>query len=195
MKKDYYWDYVSEKIGKIIKSEYNADMSVLEIGFSGGHFLENLYEMGYRKLYGIEIREEQFRQTEKKFKTKGIDIELICGDATEIFDKYDGIFCTGLIQCLDTNQRVKFLEHVSCISNIAIYTVPEILEDRNMESNQKVAVMGCKEYKTGNIPYELTEFYDDVRVGRIEKSKNYKNDMVIYYICSNNNSPDWVGEQ
>lgn len=182
-KKDYYWDNNSEILGKILRSEFTYDMSICEIGFSGGHFLEYLYDIGYRKLHGIEIREEQFRQTQKKFRAKGLEIELICGDATELFDKYDGIFCTGLIQCLDTNQRVKFLDHVSSISNIAIFTVPEILEDRNMESNQKVAVTGCKEYKTGDIPYELANYYDNVRVGRIDKSRIHLEDTFIYYIC------------
>lgn len=40
MGKAYYWDKVSNEIGKVIRSTFNKNMSICEIGFSGGHFLE-----------------------------------------------------------------------------------------------------------------------------------------------------------
>ena len=172
--KDYYWDSFSEVIGRILTAELKKDMSICEIGFSGGHFLEYLYDEGYRELYGIEIRETQYEKTEKKFSEKNLNIHLICEDVLNISEKYDAIFATGILQ---------FLGHISEMSKIAIFTVPEILEDRNMESNQLVAVSGCKEYRTGNIPYELSQFYNIVNVGKIDEKLTGTEDALIYYIC------------
>ena len=181
MKKSYYWDTVSEEIGKIFRRELKKDMSILEIGFSSGHFLEWLNELGYKKLTGIEIREGQYKKTLERFKTK--NIELILGDVLEYQKKFDALFSTGLIQCLDNEQRINFLDHVSQMADIAIFTVPEISSNRNIESNLEIAVEGCKEFATGSIPYELSLYYDTVRIGKIDRSISRISDIIIYYIC------------
>lgn len=182
-KKRYYWDSVSDQISYLFRRTFTKDMSILEIGFGGGHFLEWLWSHGYRTISGIEIRENQYNETIEQFKKKKLPIELINGDVLNHKKHYDAVYSTGLIQCLNPRQRLFFFEHVSSIANVAIFTVPEILENRNMESNQLTAVAGCKEYKTGNIPYELSRFYDVVNVGRIDKEVTHIEDTFIYYIC------------
>lgn len=151
--------------------------------FWGGHFLEWLDDIGYKNLSGIEIRKEQFKKTSEKFHAKGLKSNLICGDVLEITKQFDGIFSTGLIQCLKKEERLKFIEHVANMANTAIFTVPEIVVERNIGSNYEVAVDGSQEYQTSNIPYELSKFYDLVRIGRIEKKITGNKDTFIYYVC------------
>lgn len=187
MRKTYYWDKVSDEIGKIISSTFNKDMSICEIGFSGGHFLEWLYDEygggGYKNLTGIEIRKEQFKKTSEKFLAKNIKCNLICSDVMEVIQRFDGIFSTGLLQCLNTQERLRFIEHAANMADTAIFTVPEIVTERNIGSNFETAVEGCHEYQTGNIPYELSRYYDLIRIGRIEKKITKINDTFIYFVC------------
>lgn len=186
MKKDYYWDIVSEKISKLLKKHIKPDMSVLEIGFAGGHFLEWMNDAKYTNLHGIEIRKNQFLETKRAFENKNLHhIELMCGDIFKHNRRYDAIFSTGLIQCFNESDRDTFEKHVSQLADTAIFTVPEIVVDRNMNSTVDVAVAGCKEYKTGNITYELSKYYNSVRVGRIDKTTTRLDDTFIYYVCTN----------
>ena len=184
-KRTYYWDTISEKIGKILLETFDPNSSVCEIGFSGGHFLAFLNDKGYKKLSGVEIRKEQYNKTLQAFQKENLNINLINADVLDLNHKYDGIFSTGLIQCLDEQKRAVFLKHVSQMSNTAFFTVPYIPVCRNIDSNESVAVKGCKEYPTGNIPYELSTIYDTVRVGTIKKELTHLKDHIIYYICSN----------
>lgn len=184
MRKAYYWDNASEIIGKLLKNNTSPDMSMFEIGFSSGHFLEWLYDKGYRNLHGIEIRTKQYQETMENFRKKNLDcVDLLNGDVLEHDNHYDAVYSTGLIQCLDTPKREVFLNHVSKLSNFVIYIVPRIDVARNLNSNVSVAVAGCSEYPTGNIPYELSQLYETVRVGVISKNKTCLDDDFIYYIC------------
>lgn len=182
--KSYYWDMVSEEIGKIMLREFYKNMRILEIGFSGGHFLEFLYENGYKDLSGVEIRKNEYEKTLKQFMKKNIHIELINDDVLKINNVYDAIFSTGLIQCLDESSRKEFLNHVSKMANFAIFTVPNIVNDRNLLSIKQVAVSGCREYATSNIVYELSKYYLKIRMGVIKKEKTNLNEDFIYYICN-----------
>lgn len=178
--KQYYWDEVSEQIGNILKSVFTHEMKICEVGFGGGHFLEWLNEMGYTKIAGIEIRQDQYNMTLENFKDKELSIDLRCGDVLNCTERFDGIYATGLIQCLDRENRQRFLTHISQMADLAVFTVPEIKENRNLESKKQVAVEGCREFTTGNIPYELSLYYDRVRVGKI---KTCIDDDFIYYVC------------
>lgn len=185
MKKPYYYDNISEYIVILLTNAFETNMSICEIGFSGGHFLVELYEKGYKNLAGIEIRQAQYSKTLEKFKCEKIEVELIQGDVLENNNKYDGIYSTGLLQCMDRERRYKFIDHLSKMAEKAVFVVPEIEEDRNQDSDQLVAVSGCKEYKTGTLAYELSEKYDVVRMGKIDKVKVHTEENFIYYICEN----------
>lgn len=185
MRREYYWDTASNKISKILRNVFSKNMSICEIGFSNGHFLEWLNDNGYKNLSGIEIREDAFQKTAEKFQQKHLNINLHLGDVFAYSEHFDGIYATGLIQCFDSDNRHKLLAHMSQLADIAVFTVPEIKEERNQDSDQLVAVAGCQEYKTGNIPYDLSQYYDTVRVGFIGKKTTHLADTLIYYICNN----------
>lgn len=182
-KRLFYWDAVSEEIGKILLKHLNRDMHICEIGFASGHFLEFLYYEGYLNLSGIEVRDDIYEKSMIKFREQSIEINLINKDVLETFYKYDAIYTTGLIQCFDEKNREILLNHLSQMAPIAIYTVPEINKNRNVNSMEKVAVAGCKEFSTGNIAYELSKYYVSIHVGKINKNKIGLNDNFIYYIC------------
>lgn len=183
MKKTYYWDSVSNEIGKLFCLYFKKQMSICEVGCSGGHFLEFLYGRGYQQLTGIEIREAQYRKTAENFKNKGIIVNLINDNVLSITDRYDALFSTGLMQCLDEKNRLLFIEHLSQMADIAIYTVPKIKVMRNVGSKEEIAVAGCVEYPTGSIAYELSLFYSKVYYGKIDKHKTGLDDILLYFIC------------
>ena len=62
-KRLFYWDAVSEEIGKILLKHLNRDMHICEIGFASGHFLEFLYYEGYLNLSGIEVRDDIYEKS------------------------------------------------------------------------------------------------------------------------------------
>jgi len=183
MKHSFYWDQTSECVGGVLTSHLSPEMNICEIGFAGGHFLEWLEKLGYKHLTGIEIREDQYHKTKQKFQNQGLNIHLILGDILDLNDHFDAIYSTGLLQCLDQTSREKLLIHLSELADVAVFTVPEIQNNRNIDSDVAVGVAGCKEYSTGNIPYELSQVYGSVRVGRLDKSKLKNEDTYLYYIC------------
>lgn len=179
----YYWDVISEIVGRIITSNIRVNMSVCEIGFSGGHFLEFLEAEGYQKLTGIEIRKEQYEDTYKRFKSKNSKVELINDDVFNINQEYDAIYSTGLIQCFEKEGRNRLIGHLSKLSGIAIFTVPTIRQDRNIGSNEAIAVAGCQEYCTDTLAYELSMFYDSVVYGVIDHEDAKIEDDFLYFVC------------
>jgi len=183
MEKKYYWDQTSEIISKYLQRYFKEEMEICEIGFASGHFLEWLYSNGYKKLSGIEIRNDQYEATKREFLSKGLKINLMQGDAKKIQKKYDAVFSTGLIQCFDGDEQKDFLSNVSKIADIAIFTVPEIQQIRNENSISDVGVSGCKEFCTGNIPYILSLYYDVVKFEKLEKNEIQNCDNYYIYVC------------
>lgn len=186
--KRYYWDDVSDEIGKLFLRYFHKDMAICEVGFASGHFLEFLEASGYYNLTGIEIREEQFKITENRFRNNQMKTKLINADVFDISHQFDAIYSTGLIQCFDEKNRQKLFEHLSKIGNIAIFTVPVIESDRNAESIEKTAVAGCKEYCTGSLLYELSNYYDSVHEGFISKDLTKLDDDFLYFVCMRKNN-------
>lgn len=182
-KRTFYWDAASEQIGKILINNIEKSASICEIGFASGHFLEYLYSCGYSNLSGIEIREDVYKKTAERFKLHAVPATLINDNVLNLQKKYDAIFSTGLIQCFAPDTRVQFIMHLSLLSDFAIYVVPEIKTNRNVNSTQNIAVSGCREWTTGNLPYELNNFYSEIRCGRIEKAKTHLEDAFLYYVC------------
>lgn len=184
IKKSYYWDAASEEIGKQLKKYFNSSMNICEVGCGGGHFLRYLNGEGFKNLTGIEVRENQCNQTKKAFEQSSINIKLINADVLTVSEKYDAIYSTGLLQCLATKKRMKIIEHLSKMSPLAIFVVPEISKTRNAGADEAVAVAGCTEYSTGNFEWELSHFYKFVRSGTMDKDKICLEDNFLYYVCS-----------
>lgn len=185
MKRAYYWDKASEEIWKLFKKTFEKDMHICEIGCGGGHFLHKMYVEGYHKLTGVEVREERLKQTKDNFNANDIRVNLIHANVLDVNEKYDAIFSTGLIQCMDSENRDKIIVQMSKMAPLALFTVPEIVNERNINSKEKTAVSGCPEFSTGNLDWELSKYYKEIHCGRIPKEKLGVSDDFLYYICWN----------
>lgn len=179
----YYWDAASEEIWKILERNISKTDKICEIGCAGGHFLAKLYDEGYGQLSGVEIREDEIKRTQQDFEIQGISVKLINKDVLEVHEKYDVVFTTGLLQCFRETERAAMMEHLSKMAATTIIVVPEIKENRNIASQQEVAVDGCEEFSTGNFEWELSKYYSIVRSGKIDKETIGLKDNFLYFIC------------
>lgn len=179
-----YWKRVDAKITELIKQHIEKDKKLFEIGFASGHYISSLTDEGY-SVSGIEVREEAYENVKDKFKEFYPNVNLILGNIMDYMGEYDLVYSTGLIQCLQCEERIQLFKHISEIAPKVIYTVPKIEEDRNIGSNEKVAVSGCEEYKTANIAYELSGIYKYVETGIWDKEEIGLEDDFIWFYCNN----------
>ena len=149
-----------------------------------------LDEEGYKNLTGIEIRTEQYETTKKEFKKNGLQISLINANVLDIENKYDALYSTGLLQSLNNTDRTNLIEHVSRLAPLAIFVVPEIIYARNLGSKIDIAVDGCEEYPTGNLLWELSHFYSNIKSGVMNKEEIALKDNFIYFVCCNQECND-----
>jgi len=79
-------------------SNLDKDMKILEVGCNIGNQLILLKEMGFRKLYGIEISDYAFEAAKRRKESKGIS--FIKGSAFDIPFKdefFDMVFTSGVL--------------------------------------------------------------------------------------------------
>jgi SAM-dependent methyltransferase len=176
-----YWPKASEEIYSLLLRNISKNDEILEIGVGSGHLLFRLALNKYH-VSGIEIRQNAFDKVKAIFDSASLDTKLYCGNVLDHIKNYDFIFSTGLLQCLDEKERVPFVQHVKKISKRCIYVVPEVLSGRNTGSGIETGVSGCAEYSVAAIPMLLSEYYNNVRLGRLEKVIN-NTESFLYYIC------------
>lgn len=174
----------TQKIISLLENNIADEQSVLEVGFGSGHLLFQLAEAGYRA-DGIEIRKEAYHKAFEIFDDAGFASELFEGDFREFDRAYDIIYTTGLVQCLKGNERDEFIAHIASLCKKAIIVIPEIVFDRNIESDGKIAVSGCPEYSTCKMITELYKHFNYVREGRWSEEELNLPDAFRYYICIN----------
>lgn len=173
---------VSQYIITLLKENLPKDRQTLELGFGCGHLLFTLAEEGY-PVSGIEIREDAFTAARKKLSSAGFQIELYNRDFRELQRDFDCIYTTGLLQCLQGEERLAMIEAISNRCRKAIIVVPEIKKDRNTDSMELLAVAGCPDYQTGNLAMELYQFFPYVREGKWSRDLLNLPDSFSYYIC------------
>ncbi len=178
-----YFPVASSKILDLIIDEYLDGNTILEVGFGSGHILFNLLEKNIRA-YGIEIRDDAFKKTSDIFCKAGYGRYIIKGDIFGLNDRYDLVYCTGLLQCFTKRERIQFISKISTITKKAIFVVPKLYCDRNLSSLQFRGVAGCSEYTTSPIMQELFLFFTKVREGIWNKEQIHLKDDFLYYVCS-----------
>lgn len=179
-----YWPKASELILELLLQHIAPKDTILEIGAGSGHILFQLLSKGYLA-EGCEIREEQFLKTQNLLKKMNYENALFCKDIMTVEKKYDLIYTTGLLQCLTSENRHHFISKISSLSPKAIIVIPEILTDRNNLSKKQVGVAGCSEYITSSIAYELSKFFDFIKIGFWPKELLNLDDNFQYFICKN----------
>lgn len=177
-----FWSPVDKKIVTLLGKHVNRGDSVHEIGFGSGHYLAYINDWGIN-VSGTEIRKDAYKSVKEKFVEKYPDIKLYNKDALTLSQHFDFVYSTGLIQCLKRDERRTFIRHISNISNKVMYTVPMILNDRNIGSVTRTGISGCEEYSTGNIAYELSKIYSYVETGVWDKNEILLKDDFIWFYC------------
>lgn len=177
-----FWGELDRRIISLIIANTYKDARIFECGFGGGHFLACLHYMGY-EVFGTEVRPDAYMNTCERFEKGHLKLPLYDKDIFDIREKYDVLYSTGLIQALAPKSRAHFLKHISTISKKTIYVVPKIIEDRNINSNEKIAVAGCAEYCTSTLAYELSSYYSMVKCGEWTAQEVGMEDDFLWYVC------------
>lgn len=176
---------VSKTLFNILKKNINKNEKILEIGCASAHISSIFKKLGF-DIKGIEIREDTVIETKEKLLKQKIDFEIITGDILNHKELYDVIWCSGLIQCWNDKQKELNIEHFSKLAAKGIFFVPKRNRYLPPKTNDfKIAVNGCEEFPTGNIPYILSKYYKTVNYGIIPKEKIKMDIDFIYYICTN----------
>ncbi|GHU00947.1 hypothetical protein FACS1894186_2710 [Alphaproteobacteria bacterium] len=171
---------VSRVILNLIVRNVKKTDRMLEIGCASAHISAELQSLGF-SISGIEIRPDAVANTKKNLPSFNIQQ----GDVLQHDDKYDAVWCSGLIQCLDDAQKRAFFGHCVNLAPKAIFIVPERLDYLPpAASDFKVAVSGCEEFPTGNIPFMLSDYYDNIRIGKWPAADIGLEIPFIYYICT-----------
>ena len=180
-----YWRTVDELIVDLICKHVDKSEKILEIGFGSGHFLAALCDREYR-VNGVELRKEAFEIVDNKFKREYREIQIYNRNVMSLTDShYNLAFSTGLLQCMESEERSVFLAHIAAISDKAVFTVPLIINERNSNSNVQIGVDGCTEYDTRDIGYLLSKYYGYVENGIWGKEVIELEDDYVWYYCNN----------
>ena len=176
---------ISQKIYNILKENITKKDKILEVGCASAHISSVLKNEGYN-IKGVEIRKDAVIETRKKLQKKQIDFEIIIDNVLNIQEKYDVIWSSGLLQCLNEQKRIIYIKHFAQLASKGIFIIPirkKYLPASNIES--PVAVVGCEEFSTNNIPFLLSKYYTKVCFSIIPKETIKMDIDFIYYICTN----------
>jgi len=143
-----------------------ADKSdhILEFGSSSGHVSFYLAKMGYR-ISLLDIRGKPIETAQMAFDEAGIKANFYVEDFLSHNLKYDFLYNSGLIQCLDDNEKQLFIEHSLSISSKLLLFFPK--RSALSVGNSMKGVAGCTEYPTGNIEPICKSIFNTVETGRI----------------------------
>ncbi len=176
---------ISKIIYNTIKQNTTKEEKILEVGCSSAHISLVLKQKGFN-IKGIEIRKEIVDKTNKFLNKKNIQFEIITGNVLNHNEKYDMLWSSGLIQCLNNNQKDFFFEHFIKLANKAIFFVPKRINYLPpTKEDYDIAVTGCEEFPTGDIPFILSKYYNKVKYKIIPKNKIKMDIDFIVYICKN----------
>lgn len=177
-----YWPKASQKISDLIIKYAGIKDQICEVGAASGHIMAYLTLRGYQ-ITGYEIRQKVCLDTNEKFETHGINTRIINDDIMNIDTKYDVLYTTGLLQCLDEKARIQMIEKFSKLSPVVIVVVPEIIKNRNDYSGIEVGVSGCCEYQTDSLGKELNCFFKNIIYGFWSAKELELADNFLWFVC------------
>lgn len=155
--------------------------NILEFGSASGHVSYHLAKMGYR-VNLLDIREKPIKSAQLVFNAAGIKANFYVEDFLLHNIKYDFLYNSGLIQCLDDKERHLFIKHSLSISNKSLLFFPERLA--LSVGNSIKGVEGCTEYPTGNIESICRSFFKTVETGRITKDMTGMDFDFLWVFCN-----------
>ena len=141
-----YYKYLSEKMGLwnseayIFNNYISKDSKILDLGCGIGRTTFGLYNIGFKKIIGLDISQKMIDICKEKCKSRKIkDLEFICGDAeklnfeSNIFDCVFFSFC-GLMTINKEQKRIRvFQETNRVLKNKGLFIFTTYDREKNVE--------------------------------------------------------------
>lgn len=120
----------------IEKSNSENINRVLDLGCGAGHYLAQLYSMGF-ECFGADISEEMLKITRKKFISNQIDNVILinsgCDKLPVESNYFDLIICIGVLEYLDNEKRALLeMKRIIKPGGFVIVTFPNFYKLRNL---------------------------------------------------------------
>ena len=170
---------VSKHFVVFIERYISKDYNILEFGSSTGHMSFYLCKKGYH-IDLLDIRKNPIEEVKPIFQKSNINSKFYVEDFLDHKIKYDFLFNSGLVQCLNYDLQEKFICHAAELSNRLLLFFPE--RENIIEGNSRIGVAGCKEYCTKNISILCKKYFDTIENNKIDKAVTLSdtNFIVIY---------------
>jgi hypothetical protein len=157
---------ISKNFIPLITDIISVNDNALEFGSSSGHVAYFLSKKGC-KISLLDIREGPIKVAKHHFSIGGIKTNFYVEDFLSHDRKYDFVYNSGLIQCLEGDDRDKYIKHCSELSGKMLLLFPERLG--YLKGNHKAGISGCAEYITSDINNICKKYFKEVSCGKIGK--------------------------
>jgi len=187
IKKEFFWDEVSQSFYKIIKSYIKKDDKILEFGSASGHISYRLAKEGHIVTL-LDIRKNEIKVAQNIFKKNNVRATFICRDIFNEFGNYDIAWDSGLIQCLPDEQKEKLIEKISSISKKMILFYPDIRDPHKIRGTNQNSIPGvgnALEYDIEKIPEITKKYFHHISTGKLE-AVEIKMNYGMYWIYASN---------
>lgn len=162
MKQDKYWDSVADKKNftttfneKEFSKYVEKDARILDVGCGYGRTLNELYQMGYENLVGVDSSEKMIERGKQKFPY----LHFIKNDNDLPFenDSFDAVILFGVLTAIVDNEAQSAIlkEIVRVLKPNGIIYVNDFLVNGDLRRVMKY-LMSKKEFKTYGI-YRLSD--------------------------------------
>ncbi|MCQ4795952.1 class I SAM-dependent methyltransferase [Anaerofustis stercorihominis] len=114
MEQKEYWNSIADKKEFTTPFDLNEfsnyvkkDMKILDVGCGYGRTLSELYEFGYKNLYGVDFSENMIKRA--KANNPNIDFEVNEGDLPYKNDTFDSVILFAVLTCISDNDTQRDL--------------------------------------------------------------------------------------
>jgi hypothetical protein len=168
----YMWTRTSEAFRMILDRFVSRDFNILEIGFSTGHISFHLGAEGYRVTL-LDIRPEVIDEARRTFRAHGVNAQFLHEDIFVHQLRYDFAWNSGLIQCFDEEQRLRFLRHAAQLTPRLLLFYPDTDGSAKKVGANDRGIPGvgdAREYSVRTVPVAFSSVFAQVRLGRLPSS-------------------------
>lgn len=181
------WTRTSESLYRIILSFLSPVDNMIEVGSGTGHISYFLAKKGH-SVYLNDIRQECLDQSKQIYAEHGVKCETISGSLFKIKSKFDFLWNSGLVQCLEGKNRQRLIKKLSKISRKVLLFYPDTESQTKVKGNNAKNIPGvddATEYSIGDIPELMNISFYKVVMGELS-AKEINLPYKMYYICGEN---------
>jgi len=183
----YTWTRTSEAFRTVLEQFIRPDFSILEIGSSTGHISFHLAGQG-QNVTLLDIRQKVIDQARHTFESYGLKARFFHEDIFAHQLQYDLAWSSGLIQCFEEEQRLKFLRHVAALTPRLLLFYPDTdspAKKAGANGLETPGVGDAREYSVRTVPVAFSSVFAQVRFGRLPSAMtDVPFDM--FWLCGQN---------